>query len=323
MATIVAIVSGNWSDTSGTSPWPSGTKPSSGDTVQCADYTVTIDESITVVKIELDGAHTGGFLVTDAPVSITAIVVQSSSHTAPCLTLSHATGTVTITGTPSSAGNGQAIYQDGAGDLAITGDINPAVIPEATTLFMDAGGNLTITGDVTGYGDGAIWATLTGAISVIGNLYNDGGMALYVVNASSLTVSGSIVGGTVTCTVNVSVAIPITADRISNPTGSDASAIWSDTLYGEVLPVAVRSIEAIAMWPFFGSFLLVLAMPAANPQIIVVDDASATRTLSDDYPAVADVKDGVAYKLGTLEGELVAGISNVVVNIGGNVYRRV
>lgn len=58
MATIVAVASGNWSDTSGTSPWPGGVKPGVGDTVQTGDYAIEIDEDITVAMLESTGDGT-------------------------------------------------------------------------------------------------------------------------------------------------------------------------------------------------------------------------------------------------------------------------
>jgi hypothetical protein len=77
---------------------------------------------------------------------------------------------------------------------------------------------------------------------------------------------------------------------------------------------------ATGVTPVAGAMRLVAASTNA---MTFLDTTDAPLTLSNDYPAVANVKDGVIYKLGTLEGELVAGgISNVTVVIGGNVCRR-
>ena len=70
MAIIVAVRSGNWSDTSHvTGPWPGGstptTKPGVGDTVQSGAFIVTIDEDVTVALIE--STASGYFQITSAP----------------------------------------------------------------------------------------------------------------------------------------------------------------------------------------------------------------------------------------------------------------
>jgi hypothetical protein len=67
MATIVAIASGNWSDTTGTSPWPGGSKPAVGDTVQSAEFVIEIDEDITAALLE--STSTGYFSVDWAEVA--------------------------------------------------------------------------------------------------------------------------------------------------------------------------------------------------------------------------------------------------------------
>jgi hypothetical protein len=78
---------------------------------------------------------------------------------------------------------------------------------------------------------------------------------------------------------------------------------------------------ATGVTPVAGAMRLVAASTNA---MTFLDTTDAPLTLSNDYPAVANVKDGVVYNRGTLEGELVAGggISNVTVVIGGNVCRR-
>jgi hypothetical protein len=77
---------------------------------------------------------------------------------------------------------------------------------------------------------------------------------------------------------------------------------------------------ATGVTPVAGAMRLV---SAATNAMTFLDTTDAALTLSNDYPVVADVKDGVVYNRGTLEGELVAGgISNVTVVIGGNVCRR-
>ena len=100
MATIVAVRSGNWSDTSHeTGPWPGGstptTKPGVGDTVQTDEFVVEIDQDVTVAWLE--ATSTGYFTVTaiagDGARAIVANVLNSGAAQG-ALQVSNATGQV-------------------------------------------------------------------------------------------------------------------------------------------------------------------------------------------------------------------------------------
>ena len=127
MATIVAVRSGNWSDTSHvTGPWPGEmtptTKPGVGDTVQTGAYAVTIDDDVHVALLE---ATSGSFLVNAAPTlpeirQIVADVTNSGITTA--LEITNPTGIVFFTGDVTGGGGGEdatyGIYNGGTmGDV--------------------------------------------------------------------------------------------------------------------------------------------------------------------------------------------------------------
>ena len=131
MAIIVAVRSGNWSDTSHvTGPWPGAstptTKPGVGDTVQSGAFIVTIDEDVTVALIE--STASGYFQITSAPElparrTVTAETANSGAANG-ALKISNPTGKVDIIGSQTGGAgvNAYAIYNSGGTIGDITGD---------------------------------------------------------------------------------------------------------------------------------------------------------------------------------------------------------
>ena len=148
MAIIVAVRSGNWSDTSHvTGPWPGAstptTKPGVGDTVQAGEFVVEIDEDVHVAMLEATGS--GYFAVSNvypAPQrpNITAAIVNNET----------ANGTLQI--------NGGGTIGDITGDLT-AGDAN-----DAWAVYNGGGTIGDITGDLTAGNANGAWA-----------VYNNGG----------------------------------------------------------------------------------------------------------------------------------------------------
>ena len=146
MAIIVAVRSGNWSDTSHvTGPWPGAstptTKPGVGDTVQAGEFVVEIDEDVHVAMLEATGS--GYFAVSNvypAPQrpNITAAIVNNET----------ANGTLQI--------NGGGTIGDITGDLT-AGDANGA------WAVYNGGGTIgDITGDMTAGDASGAWAVYNG-----------------------------------------------------------------------------------------------------------------------------------------------------------------
>ena len=132
MATIVAVRSGIWSDTSHvTGPWPGNstptTKPGVEDTVQAGEFVVEIDEDVHVAMLEATGS--GYFAVSNvypAPQrpNITAAIVNNET----------VNGTLQINGggtigniignlTAGDANGAWAVYNNGGTIGDITGDL--------------------------------------------------------------------------------------------------------------------------------------------------------------------------------------------------------
>ena len=152
MAIIVAVRSGNWSDTSHvTGPWPGAstptTKPGVGDTVQAGEFVVEIDEDVHVAMLEATGS--GYFAVSNvypAPQrpNITAAIVNNET----------ANGTLQI--------------NDGGTIGDITGDLTAGNVDSAWAVHNDGGTIGDITGDMTaGNANGAFAVYNNGTIGDI------------------------------------------------------------------------------------------------------------------------------------------------------------
>ena len=160
MATIVAVRSGNWSNTSHTTgPWPGGstptTKPGAGDTVQTGAYIVTIDEDVHVALLEATGG--GYFSVTTAPTlpavrTITASVLGGENEGTGALRISNPSGQVVLIGDVTGGvwENAWGIYNDGGTMGNITGDVTGGTMDNAWGIYNNGGAIGNITGDVTG-----------------------------------------------------------------------------------------------------------------------------------------------------------------------------
>ena len=261
MAIIVAVRSGNWSDTSHvTGPWPGGstptTKPGVGDTARTGEYVITIDEDVHVALLESIGG--GYFQITSAPEL-------------------PARRTVTAETANSGAANGALKISNPTGKVDIIGDQTGGVGESAYAIANNGGTIGDITGDQTGGAGVNAWA-----------IYNSGGTI---------------------------------GDIIGDQTGGAGGGAWAIVNNGTMGGIDGSLIcGPSGLFPIYGPFKLV-----ANPAnaIVVRTPNGEPWTLSNDYPAEADVKSGVEYNRGTMTGELAAGgnIGPVSIVIGGGGIR--
>ena len=287
MAIIVAVRSGNWSDTSHvTGPWPGEstptTKPGVGDTVQAGDCVVTIDEDATVALLE--STSTGYFRLTSAPAlpavrTITGAIANSGTA-GRVLEVTNPSGLVFFIGdvTGGSAKNAYAIYNSGGTIGDITGDVTGGSAESAWAVYNNGGTIGDITGDVTAGDANSAYA-----------IYNSGG--------TIGDITGDVTGGS----------------------AKSAYAIYnSGGTIGDITGLLICG--ATGQFPIYGTFRM-----TTNPAnaIVVRQPNGAQWTLSNDYPAEADVKSGVDYDRGTMTGELAAGgtIGPVSIVIGGGGIR--
>jgi hypothetical protein len=355
MATIVAVRSGNWSDTSHeTGPWPGGstptTKPGIGDTVQTDGFPITIDEDVHVALLE--STSTGYFVVTDAPTlpavrTITANVLNSGTATG-AIQISNATGQVFLTGdvTGGSEVGANGIYSagtigdvtgdvtGGAGDSAI-GIYNSGVIGNITGDI--AAGNTTSAygiqststiGNIIGDISGSNWYDACGIFNdggtigdITGDIIGSAGVGAYGIystgNIGDITGNVTGGGGKDACGIYTEGAIGDITGNVTGGGGDDAYGVESTS---RVDIDGVLACGPTGVVPVAGAMRLVAS--AANAMSFL-STVGAAWTLSNDYPAEADVKSGVDYNRGTMTGELAAGgnIGPVSIVIGGGGIR--
>jgi hypothetical protein len=223
MATIVALTSNNWSSTTVDDPWPGGTKPGAGDTVQTGDFIIEIDEDITVALLEATGV--GYFTVTaiagDGVRTITADVLNSgtvigglriSNPSGQVVTIGNFTGGTANSTTAvlnsgimgSIVGNilGGADAGAGLDNSGTAGNITGNITGGAGSHGIDNSGTVgNITGDITGGAGGhgisflasSVLGTITGDISG-GSGSNKCGVYSYFATVG--TIEGNVTGGT-------------------------------------------------------------------------------------------------------------------------------
>jgi hypothetical protein len=235
MSNVRAFRSGNWSDTNTTtSPWATGGvlyAPNSSDDVYTNGFTITVDNSPTVISITntsatsrvwKDGATTtaasGGGLVLANGVTLTATTASLTTVGANFLTLSGtnsasfvgnitgnpsfnysvvntSSGTLNFTGFTEATGSGGGTFRNQVGGSLI---INGGVISSATSvaIYQDAGGNTTLNGYCTSNGLLAVNNNGVGQVTIVGTMTasNGGGNAVRSTNTSSLVrASGSFI----------------------------------------------------------------------------------------------------------------------------------
>jgi len=192
MADVRAFRSGNWSDTTATSPWWNGTAifaPAAGDNVYSNTFTIAVDISATCTSITNLGATSrvwkdggtatasagGGYTLSNG---ITLTANLNSGQTGLSL--------VTLSGTASASivGNVSNANQAGSGAIAIT---------------CSTSGTLTITGNITGGGSSStgigVTNTYTGTINVTGNVLGLAAIGLNNNSTGTISVTGNVTAG--------------------------------------------------------------------------------------------------------------------------------
>lgn len=317
MALVTAKATGNWS---AGSTWDSDPAlPAAGDTVDCAGYTVTVDQNVTVVQLKSTAA--GYFSVTAAR-TITAAILSDTGHSGGgVVRCSHSTGTVTITGNV-TAGPSRGVDLSAAGTLNITGTAAGGSAANAYAVYNSSTGIINFTGNGTAGSANSTQAfrnNSTGTINVTGNV--TGGSAgtsanngAYNASTGTINISGDCTGG--------SVANGHGAHNVSTGTLTVAGIVYpgsnlqSAGLYG-ANSGGTTTYKKAKLGGDAGTALLGYVKLSVDPTVNFVRTVNSSGgtdyDLSNDYPTIGDVKSGTVYKLGTLTGTYAGGGSTVIV----------
>lgn len=201
MANRYAVANGNWS---ATATWDGGTLPTASDDVFANNFTVTINQNVTVLSIRTEsatGINAGGGFVLNSGISLTADVYSGST----------AAGGATV-----------SVNYASPGSSTINGNIFGATQGTTSTLYtvlVSNSGTLTVNGNVTaGSGSGnnrhGLRQASTGIININGNVIG-----------TQLTIGGntpaiSMAGGTVNITGNVIAGKAIYCPGVSSTGGT-------------------------------------------------------------------------------------------------------
>lgn len=305
MPDVRAFRSGNWSDTTATSPWWNGTAifaPAAGDVVYSNNFTITVDVSATCTTITnltassrvwKDGATAiatagGGYSLANG-VTLTANL--NGGHPGASL--------LTLSGTNSAAVVGNVNNTNQAGSQAIA-------------ITCSSSGTLTITGNITGGGSSstglAVTNTSSGTINVTGNVLGAIAHALNNASTGTISVTGNVTAGASAAGANNAStgAFTIIGD-ITATNGAagfvSANASATNRLSCSFINSANGTAAVYATRYFLNSQPLnARTRYALNGIGTYVDMFTADNNLGQANPT--DVRSGVSYASGTLTGSL-------------------
>jgi hypothetical protein len=264
-----ATKTGVWSDVS---VWDGGTTfPGSGDDVHANNFTVTIDQSITVNSLNINAggsAVAGGTFTASITGTIALQSLAVGGHTGSSTALLQLTGGAVTLNVASGI----------TGDTSVTGTEPPAVLASGGTHIINgdasaaAGGCVSVTGDTT-------------SVTVNGVITGGTTAGVYGVGVSTagaqLTITGTVVGGTASGAFGVHMGL--------GTLRLDALLKWSSI---GVAPVSGSG--GSVMFKRTGAELAMEApsddnWPAATGAAIVVE------RYTTGNPAPADVREGTLY----------------------------
>jgi len=217
-----AVATGNWS---ATATWDGGTLPTSADDVYSNNFTVTIDQNVTVLTLRNTAATGitagGGFAVSGGHTITCSNASGFVTGAVPLLTCTTASGTTTTINSVINGGtaaNANGINFSGTGTLTISGNVFGGTTNQANAINVTSTGTLNVTGFVrTGLSSNqgvAIRTSSSGTLNVTGNVNNaDGANAIICTNAG---------GGTVNITGTIGY-------NVNGPTGNNAVTVSINT----------------------------------------------------------------------------------------------
>lgn len=199
MANRYATKSGVWSDTS---VWDGGSSlPGAGDVVRPNNYTVTIDQDVTVAELRNDASSPavagGGFVVSSvaSTLTITATLVAGG---ASLLTISATSGTVAVVGDipqTSPVGASKGLVVSGNANVTVTGNVSGGVAAGSNGIYISGAAAVTINGNVAGgAGGNGVQVAGSATVDIQGTITaTAGGHGAYLVGATVVRVKGRLV----------------------------------------------------------------------------------------------------------------------------------
>jgi hypothetical protein len=315
MANRYATKTGNWSDVT---VWDGGTLPQPGDVVRPNNFTVTIDQDITVAQLTNSAAApavaNGTFVVSGVgPRIINSNLLTTGSA---LVSITNAGADVTVNGAVTSGASNGSLSIGVNARVTINGDVTGGAGTSNIAVVIFAGPVLTVNGNVTG-GTGTNAHALSaqsGSSSVItvnGNILGTGNSyPVLMTVVGTLVVTGSCTAGAVLPAINSTAAVSL--DLQGPLIASSAAPAVRSTSAAAVIRCRGPFFHAVNnRTPIVAEFFMVYrdvntrwemkddsASPAGGANVIMTNYV-------EDSPAPSDVRAGVAYgPVGTLTGAL-------------------
>ncbi|MGW9587507.1 hypothetical protein [Microbacterium sp. NPDC055455] len=323
MATITAQASGNWSNTA---TWVGGVKPGVGDTASSGNFTVTIDEDISVQTLQIPTGAVGKFAVSSVRNITLSTGLSVGAHTSAAVAV-----------LDFLAGSGGSVLTVTGGD--IIGDTTAAGSEPFAVQIATA---VTIVGSALGSAGNAINVASGGVLTLVTATGGSNGYGVSVASGGVAFVTNAVGGGNGISGVNVASGGVATVTHVTGGTGSTAcglnvlaggsgSIAAGGTITASSTSAAVRneSTDAVLLRAGVTATDHENGMRALGEGRFVIDDsgdfinhvrtvastswptasydssAMLTTQESDDLPAAADVRDGVTFgPSGILTGTL-------------------
>lgn len=329
MAVRYAVASGNWSNAA---IWNGGTLPTSADDVYSNNFTVTIDQNVTVLSlrntVQSPAVGGGGYIVT-GNFTITADFYFDSGN----LLTYNGTGTLNIIGNipihPQVGGASACWNFTGSGNIIVVGNLSTSKSASRLLISKTGSGKFTLTGNISlesPLNHTAISIT-NGDVEITGNIKNS---ATGTGNTSVVSYGGIgqfILVGQIINDSTATGASNLGLSSISSLYFKHTGAMINTSVIGNCVSILNYNAIVICSGPFISSPSAMLpfiayrmnyhktigsyyefrdsttngALPPATPApaaLLVSPDTAV------DAPIPANVRDGVTYALTTLTGTL-------------------
>jgi hypothetical protein len=331
MANRWAITNGNWSNTA---TWNTGSIlgiPTASDDAYSNNFTVTVDQNITVLSLR-NGASApiaaGGTFALANGVTVTVTAANGLLASVANLTRITGSDSATIIGNFGS-GNiaGPALLISQSANVTVTGSITGGGNTGVTAINHASSGTLNISGSIQG-GSGTnthgITLSSSGSINMVGTITGGSSTTAHGINSTStgiVTVTGSITGGTSTgAGINAtSTGTILVSGSVQSGIGTSGVISSGASIMQIIGPVSssivapgVQSTSTTAINTFTGPFLNRNNRNAVfAPNIQLISGSTPTWTFDTEtygeqrtlytadypgnFPSSADVRDGVVF----------------------------
>ena len=218
MANVYAVKNGNWSDTT---VWNTGALPTAADEVYPNNFTVTVNQNITVLSLR-NGVSSpivaGGTFALANGIMVTVTAGIGFNPSTGTLTRITGSDSATINGNIGGGLAGTSLLISQSSNITISGSVTGNTGTNTNSITHASSGILIITGSVRG-GSGAnahgITLSSSGSINILGSstgaIGTNVGHGINSTSTGIITITGSITGGATSAGPPTGVGVNLTS----------------------------------------------------------------------------------------------------------------